>query len=55
MKNDKLLSIKELAKILSVSTRQIYRLIDNGMPFHTVGRRKRFEIDIVMGWIKCQK
>lgn len=55
MKSDKLLSIKELAKILSISTRQVYRLIDDGMPFHKVGSRKRFELSIIMEWIKCQK
>lgn len=55
MKSDNLLSIKELARVLSISTRQVYRLIDNGMPFHIVGSRKRFELSIVMEWIKCQK
>jgi excisionase family DNA binding protein len=54
MESNKLLSIKELAEILSISTRQIYRLIDAGMPFHIVGKRKRFELSIVMEWIKCQ-
>lgn len=51
----KLLTVKELAGYLGVSIRQIYRLIDNGMPSLRVGKYHRFNKVEVDNWIKkCQ-
>ena len=54
MQENDLLTIRELARKLNISTRQVYRLIDQGLPFHIVGERKRFDINIVMEWINKQ-
>lgn len=51
----KLLTVRELAGYLGVSIRQIYRLIDNGMPSLRVGKYHRFNKDDIDSWIKCQK
>lgn len=51
----KLLTVRELASYLGVSIRQIYRLIDNGMPSLRVGKYHRFNKDDIDSWIKCQK
>lgn len=51
----KLLTVKEVAKYLGVSIRQIYRLIDKGMPSLRVGKYHRFNKDDIDSWTKCQK
>lgn len=51
----KLLTVRELASYLGVSIRQIYRLIDNGMPSLRVGKYHRFNKDDIDSWTKCQK
>lgn len=51
----KLLTVRELASYLGVSIRQIYRLIDNGMPSLRVGKYHRFNKDDIDRWTKCQK
>lgn len=52
---NKLLTVKELARYLGVSIRQIYRLIDSGMPSLKVGKYHRFNKDDIDKWTKkCQ-
>ena len=48
----KLLTVKELARYLGVSIRQIYRLIDKGMPSLRVGKYHRFNKDDIDKWTK---
>ena len=55
MQENKLMTVRELAEKLNVSTKQIYRLVDIGMPKLNIGKTFRFDIDSVMEWIKCQK
>lgn len=55
MENSNLLTVKELAKKLNVSTKHIYRLKNSGMPKYNVGKTFRFDLNVVMEWIKCQK
>lgn len=55
MENNNLLTVRELAKKLNVSTKHIYRLIDTGLPKYNIGKTFRFDIDIVMEWIKCHQ
>lgn len=51
----KLLTVKEVARYLGVSIRQIYRLIDSGMPSLRVGKYHRFNKDDIDKWTKkCQ-
>jgi excisionase family DNA binding protein len=51
----KLLTVKEVANYLGVSIRQIYRLIDSGMPSLRVGKYHRFNKDDIDKWTKkCQ-
>jgi excisionase family DNA binding protein len=51
----KLLTVRELASYLGVSIRQIYRLIDSGMPSLRVGKYHRFNKDDIDKWTKkCQ-
>lgn len=52
---NKLLTVKEIARYLSVSTRQIYRLIDVGLPHRIVGKHYRFSFDDVLDWTKNAK
>lgn len=54
MQNSNLLTVKELAKKLNVSTKHVYRLIESGLPKYNVGKTFRFDIDEVMGWIRCR-
>lgn len=51
----KLLTVKEVARYLGVSIRQVYRLIDSGMPSLRVGKYHRFNKDDIDKWTKkCQ-
>ena len=49
-----MLTLKELAKELSVSTKTIYNLIERGMPNIRVGRVYRFKLAAVNEWLKEQ-
>lgn len=52
MQENNLMTVRELAKKLNVSTKQIYRLVDTGLPKYSVGKTFRFDIDVVLEWIK---
>lgn len=49
-----LLTVKQLANELSVTTRTVYNWINDGMPSVKVGYHNRFEIDAVMNWFEEQ-
>jgi excisionase family DNA binding protein len=51
----KLLTTKELAELLKVTTVTIWRWRDNGLPFIKIGRSIRFDFDEVMKWIRANK
>lgn len=46
-----LLTKKELAMYLKISTRTLDRLIEDGLPHIMVGGQYRFKIDMVMAWL----
>lgn len=50
----KLLTVKQLANELSVTTRTVYNWINDGMPSIKVGYHNRFDIDVVMNWFEEQ-
>lgn len=53
---NKLLTVKDVAQYFGISIRQVYRLIDNGMPSRKVGKYHRFNKDEIDLWtMKCQK
>lgn len=49
-----LLTVKQLANELSVTTRTVYNWINDGMPSVKVGYHNRFDIDAVMVWFERQ-
>lgn len=49
---DKLLTVKEVAEYLGVSVRQVYRLIETGMPSRKVGKYHRFNKYDIDNWTK---
>jgi excisionase family DNA binding protein len=49
-----LMSIKELAAWLRVSRSQVYRLLDDGLPYYRLGDR-RFDRDAVLRWLESRK
>jgi excisionase family DNA binding protein len=49
-----LMSIKELSAWLRVSRSQVYRLLDEGLPYYRLGDR-RFDRDAVLGWLESRK
>lgn len=49
-----LLTVKQLANELSVTTRTVYNWISDGMPTVKVGYHNRFDIDVVMNWFEEQ-
>ena len=51
---EKLLTVKQLANELSVTTRTVYNWINDGMPSVKVGYHNRFDIDVVMKWFEEQ-
>lgn len=51
---EKLLTVKQLANELSVTTRTVYNWINDGMPSIKVGYHNRFDIDVVMKWFEEQ-
>jgi excisionase family DNA binding protein len=49
-----LLDLLSLAEQLSVSERTARELVEEGMPYVWVGKRKRFELDDVRAWLKSR-
>lgn len=49
-----LLTVKQLANELSVTTRTVYNWINDGLPSVKVGYHNRFDIDAVMKWFEQQ-
>lgn len=49
-----LLSVKELANELNVTTRTVYNWINAGMPSVKVGFHNRFDLNAVMNWFEEQ-
>ena len=49
-----LLTITELAAWLRVSRGQVYRLMDEGLPYYRIGDR-RFERETVLAWLETRK
>ena len=49
-----LLTVKQLANELSVTTRTVYNWINDGLPSVKVGYHYRFDIDVVMSWFEEQ-
>ena len=49
-----LLNIKELGAWLRVSRSQVYRLLDQGLPFYDLGDR-RFDREAVLRWLEHRK
>jgi excisionase family DNA binding protein len=50
MRHDELLKTTEVAKLLCVHPKQVYRLIEQGLPGRRVGSEWRFVRDEVLGW-----
>lgn len=48
----KLLTVKEVSEYLRVSIRQVYRLIESGMPSRKVGKYHRFDKIDIDNWTK---
>ena len=49
--DEKLMTVKDLLTFLQVSRRQIYFMLDQGLPFVTVGQHKRFIRKEVLDWM----
>lgn len=49
-----LLTTKELALYLKITTRAITNFINDGMPVVRVGSRNRFELEKVLNWLQEQ-
>jgi excisionase family DNA binding protein len=52
--SDQLLTIAELAAWLHISRRQVYRLMEQGLPYYRLGDR-RFDRDAVVRWLEERK
>lgn len=50
-----LLTVKEIAKYLNISIRQVYRLIESGMPYRKVGKHYRFCKQDIDNWTEVTK
>jgi excisionase family DNA binding protein len=50
-----LLTVKEIAKYLNISIRQVYRLIESGMPHRKVGKHYRFCKQDIDNWTEATK
>lgn len=50
-----LLTVKEIAKYLNISIRQVYRLIESGMPHRKVGKHYRFRKQDIDNWTEVMK
>lgn len=51
---DRLLTIRELADWLNVSRPQVYRLMEQGLPYFRVGDR-RFDRETVLAWLEDRR
>lgn len=49
-----LMTTKELAMYLKITTRAITNFVNDGMPVLRVGNRNRFELEKVMNWLQKQ-
>lgn len=49
-----LMTTKELAMYLKITTRAITNFVNDGMPVLRVGNRNRFELEKVMNWLQEQ-
>lgn len=49
-----IITCKEVANLLGVSRRQLYRWIPLGCPAHKVGGRTVFFADEVISWVRSQ-
>jgi len=49
------MTIKELCETFKISRSTLYRDIDRGIPFITVGKSKRFDYEQVLHWFKTKK
>lgn len=48
-----LMSVNEVSKYIGVHRVSVYRFIkENGLPFVTVGSRKKFEKEAIDSWVK---
>ena len=52
---NRLLTVKEIAKYLNISIRQVYRLIESGMPYRKVGKHYRFCKQDIDNWTEVTK
>lgn len=52
---EKLLTITEVAEWLDVTRGQLYRLMDDGLPWIKVGERRRFDRVAVTTWLDRNK
>lgn len=48
---EELITTKELAAKLKITTRTIYNWIDDGMPVVKIGYSNRYELEKVMNWL----
>lgn len=50
---DRYLSVADLAALLQCCTKTVYRMVGEGMPHHTFGRRMlRFRLGEVESWLE---
>ncbi len=52
---ENMLSIKEVTEECNISRATLYRLIDSGLPYYTVGTRKKFDVEAVREFLKNRK
>jgi excisionase family DNA binding protein len=52
--SDRLLTIAELGAWLHISRGQVYRLMEQGLPYFRVGDR-RFDREVVLRWLEDRK
>jgi excisionase family DNA binding protein len=49
------LSINGVVKFLGISRPTVYRFIEKGMPNYKVGRRRFFDADELIEWVKSHR
>jgi len=54
MKNT-MLSVNEVTAEFNISRATLYRMIASGLPYYTVGTRKKFDSDVVREYLKTRK
>ncbi len=50
-----MMTVKELAVYMKVSTRTVRRWLVDGLPFVRVGQIVRIDLDKAVGWIENQR